>query len=143
MQSITTEIDIAASPGTVWGILTDFASYGEWNPFITAIEGSPAVGERIAAVMRLPGGKPMAFKPRLTAVEPGRLLQWLGSLGVKGLFDGRHSFRLTAVDAGIRVEHSEEFKGILPPLVLRIIGARTAQGFEAMNLALKERAEAA
>ena len=42
----------------------------------------------------------MTFKPRVTVVEPGRRLEWLGTMGIPGLFDGRHSFTLTPLADG-------------------------------------------
>ena len=39
MKELHSEIEIDASAERVWGILTDFASYPEWNPFIRRISG--------------------------------------------------------------------------------------------------------
>ena len=36
---LQTEIEIDAAPDRVWMILTDFASYPEWNPFIRFVRG--------------------------------------------------------------------------------------------------------
>jgi hypothetical protein len=41
----------------------------------------------------------------------------------------------------VRFVQEERFTGLLAPLVLRFIEGSTRQGFEAMNLALKARAE--
>jgi hypothetical protein len=38
--------------------------------------------------------------------------------------------------------HSEEFTGILAPVVTRFLDKKTRLGFEAMNLALRNRVEA-
>lgn len=42
-----TEIEVDAAPATAWAVLTDLASYPDWNPFITSSEGPLAVGERL------------------------------------------------------------------------------------------------
>ena len=34
-KQLRTHIDIHASPERVWQVLTDFAAYPDWNPFIT------------------------------------------------------------------------------------------------------------
>jgi len=39
MREVRTEIEIAASASSVWQVLTDFARYSEWNPFISCISG--------------------------------------------------------------------------------------------------------
>jgi hypothetical protein len=137
METIATEILVAAPPSRVWQILVDFASHEAWDPFLASIEGTPAVGERLRVRFR----QGMTFRPRVTACEAERRLEWLGSLGVRGLFDGRHRFELEAVEGGTRLRHGEQFTGILVPLLRRML-ADTARGFDAFNHAIKERAEA-
>ena len=41
--------DIAASPETVWSILTDLEAYADWNPFITQASGEVTVGTRLVS----------------------------------------------------------------------------------------------
>ena len=36
---IATDVVIDASPQAVWAVLSDFASYQSWNPFVLQIEG--------------------------------------------------------------------------------------------------------
>jgi len=141
VREIVTEIAIAAPPEKVWEILMDFPSYGDWNPFVTAIEGEARVGEQLAASLRLPGGKNRGFKPTVTAVEPERLFQWFGKVGFDVLFGGRHSFRLSPTEHGTRFEHSERFTGVLASMMFRLMGRRTEAGFRAMNDAIKARTE--
>ncbi len=38
------------------------------------------------------GDKAIVFKPKVVEVVPNRSFGWLGSLWVKGLFDGHHYF---------------------------------------------------
>jgi hypothetical protein len=144
VKRIQTQIDIAAPPEQVWQHLTDFESYPDWNPFVRSLEGSPAPGARLRVEMLLPGkDKSSAFKPSVTAAEPNRTFEWLGSIGIKGLFDGRHRFDLSPTDGGTRLEHSETFTGILVRPILALIGGKTEEGFNAMNQALQERVERA
>jgi hypothetical protein len=138
------DIAIDATPQRVWDILTDFAAYPEWNPFVRRIAGEPVTGSRIEAHLQPPGSRGMTMRPTILTVEPLRELRWLGRLGVPGLFDGEHRFRIEA-DTGtvdrVRFVQEERFTGILAPLILRFIGRSTEQGFAAMNRALKSRAE--
>ena len=78
------EIDIDASPETVWEILTDLDRYADWNPFVVSSEGQVAVGERLTNRMHPPGGKAMTFSPTVTVSEPNHVFEWLGHLGVRG-----------------------------------------------------------
>ena len=143
MARIETEIEIEATPERVWEVLTDFAQYGDWNPFMTEIEARLDVGARARVRLQPPGGRGMTFKPRITAVGPGQGFEWLGHLLVRGLFDGRHRFEIQRVSEDrARFVQSESFGGVLAPLILRLIGKNTERGFESMNAALKARAEA-
>jgi len=141
MRQITTTTDIEATPDRIWKVLMDFDAYPEWNPFVVGIEGTPAEGERLTVHLAPPGKKPARFRPTVMEVSEGRAFEWLGSVWFKGVFDGRHRFEITPTETGARFDHSERFSGILRPIVLRLIGEQTTAGFEAMNAALKERAE--
>lgn len=140
-RRIDTEILIQAPPQRVWSVLTDFAAYSQWNPFIVSITGRAEWGERLAVHIQA-GGKQHLFKPVvLQATAPTRL-RWLGRLGVPGLFDGEHGFELIPEGAGTRLIQTESFQGFLVPLLWRKVEPTTRAGFEAMNQALKARAEA-
>jgi hypothetical protein len=63
--------------------------------------------------------------------------------GVPGVFDARDSFRLDAREGvRTRLTEAEEFSGFLLPLMGTVLD-RTRAGFEAMNEALRVRAESA
>jgi hypothetical protein len=143
MKELHTEIEIEASPERVWGLLTDFASYPQWNPFIRRISGQPAPGERLEVRIEPPGGRGMTFKPKVLNAEPNRELRWLGHLLVPGLFDGEHSLAIQPLgDDRVSFVQREEFRGLLVPLFAPSLDDNTQRGFEEMNRALKERAEA-
>ena len=142
MRTITTEIAISATPERVWEVLMDFDTYPEWNPFVTVIAGDPWPGGRLDVSISPPGGKPMRFRPTVTASEPERFFQWLGRLGVPGVFDGRHSFRLDPTEHGTRFEHREDFTGLLSFLRSGSRRDQTEAGFRAMNEAFRDRCEA-
>jgi hypothetical protein len=142
VRQIETEIDISAAPERVWAVLTDFAKYPSWNPFIREIEGTVAAGERLRVRIYPPEGSPMSFRPTIQHLSPGKELRWLGHLFVPGLFDGEHSFKLDTVGgAGVRFGHGEVFRGLLVPLFPESMYARTRRGFDEMNQALKREAE--
>ena len=144
MKQLHTEIEIEAPAERVWELLTDFASYPEWNPFIRSISGQPTPGERLEVRLELPGGRGMTFKPKVLNAEPNRKLRWMGHLLVPGLFDGEHSFTIQPLEENrVRFVQREAFKGLLVPLFSRSLDTNTHRGFEEMNRALKERTEAA
>lgn len=139
-----TEIEIAAPAEQVWNVLADFPAYPDWNPFIPRISGPLTTGERLDVRLQPPGGPGMTLRPTVLEAAPGRALRWLGRLGIPGVFDGEHRFFIEPLgDGRVRFIQSERFSGVLAPLLLRLVGEKTRQGFEAMNQALKARAEAA
>jgi len=141
-KQIRAEIEIEATPERVWEILTDFADYPQWNPFLVEASGVAAPGERLTVRMRPVGGRPMTFRPTVREADPPRRLRWLGRLVLPGLFDGEHSFTVEPLGAGrVRLVQQEEFRGILVPLLARSVDRGTLAAFELMNQALKLRAE--
>ena len=141
MPKIQTSAEIDAPPERVWEILTDFRSYPEWNPFILEGSGDLEEGGKHDLRMRPPGGREMTFRPTVLKVETGRELRWRGRLLVPGIFDGEHCFRLTPAGPGTRLEQGESFTGLLPRFMSVTLG-QTERGFNELNQALKERAEA-
>jgi hypothetical protein len=82
----------------------------------------------------------MTFRPTVLAAQPGELLRWLGRLIVPGIFDGTHQFTLEDLGGRTRLTQSETFRGLLVPFSGSTM-TRTEAGFDALNLALKDRAE--
>ena len=140
---LRTDIDIDAPPARVWDVLTDFAAYPAWNPFIRRVGGILAPRCRLLVRIEPPGGRAMTFRPVVLRVEPERELAWRGRTFIPRLFDGTHVFRLEPRGAGVRFTHAETFHGLLVPLLRRSLETMTRQGFESMNRALKARAESA
>lgn len=141
MKELRTEIEINASPERVWQILTDTEKFPQWNPFIHSLNGNLVKGGTIEVFLGESGTKGMTFRPTVLKVTPNRTLRWLGRLFIGGIFDGEHIFEIEPLDENrVRFIQREEFNGILVPF---FNFDSTQRGFEAMNRALKERAEIA
>lgn len=140
---IPTQIHIHASTERVWSLLTDFGHYPQWNPFVREISGDLHEGGVLSVTVQPVGGSSMRFRPRLLTVQPQRALVWRGRLLMPGVFDGEHSFLLEPDAEGVTLVHQERFSGCLVPLLRRSLEQGTRQGFEAMNEALRQRAESA
>ncbi|MFC5746056.1 SRPBCC family protein [Actinomadura rugatobispora] len=139
-REIRTEIEIDAAPGPVWRVLTDLRAYPDWNPFIISAEGEVREGGRLTNKLTQKGGGTLTFSPTILVAAPDRELRWLGRLIVPGVLDGEHYFRLEALDGGrTRLVHGERFTGALVPFAGGPLDV--ADGFRAMNAALKSRAE--
>lgn len=84
----------------------------------------------------------MTFRPTVVALEAEHRLAWLGKLGIRGLFDGEHSFTLEPIDDGhsTRFVHAENFSGVLVRIAGRML-QKTAKRFEQFNDEIRQRAE--
>jgi hypothetical protein len=142
MKELHSEIDIQASDERVWQLLTDFASFPQWNPFILRASGEPKTGTRLEVTIQPSGARGMTFRPTVLKAESKRELRWLGHLLIPGLFDGEHSLTIQPLEANrVRFVQHEIFTGILVPLFAHSLDTDTRRGFEEMNQALKMRAE--
>jgi hypothetical protein len=135
-----TSIDIAATRDQVWAVLTDFANYGQWNPFMVSAVGAAVAGTRMTNTISDASGSKMTFRPTITKAEPGRELRWMGRLGMPGVFDGEHWFTIEPLSTGgSRLRQGENFSGLLVPLLTGKLRRGTLPQFHAMNAALANR----
>ncbi len=140
-MELRTEIEIVAAPDRVWEVLTDFSAYHEWNPFMTAVEGTLAVGSKLRVTLSSPESDPVELTPSLVVCDAPRELRWLSKRWVPGLFDGEHFFRCVEAEVGrTRFVHGEDIRGLLLKFSAERI-KKLARGFVYMNEALKRRVE--
>jgi len=137
-KHIYTEIDIPAKPRIVWRILTDIEKYPEWNPYHVRVEGKLETGQKLYVEIHKPNGEKVEIEPHVMRVIPQKELTWGG--GIKGIFFGEHVFLLKETPRGItKLVQKEDFIGIGVPFAsLEAI----EEGYNNMNIALKQRAEA-
>jgi hypothetical protein len=141
VRTLDTEIEIDAPAEEVWAILTALDAYPSWNPFIRSASGEVREGALLAVTVQPPGRSEFSFEPKVLVVSPNRELRWRGKLWIDGLFDGEHAFAIEPLDGDrVRLRHWESFSGVLVPLLGGML-RDTEAGFQAMNAALKERAE--
>jgi hypothetical protein len=144
MQQTLTHIDIAAPASLVWAILADFGRYGRWNPLIRGVLGRVAAGARIEVRLTSGKGEEVSFHSTIVHAREPRELHWREQWTVPGLFASEHRFRIEPLpEGGVRFHHGEKVSGILVPLLLQRRRLRGKYAFDAMNIALKQRAERA
>ena len=143
MKELTSMIEIDVAPSTVWGVLTDFASYGEWNPVEISMKGQAVEGTVLQHTSQLPGGgKPMTFRPTIITAKSNEELAWKGKIVVPRMFDIVHQFRLERLPkGGTRLHQSEQFRGLLIPFFGATL-RKTRAAFDLANAAIKSRSEA-
>jgi hypothetical protein len=139
MKSFESSAGIKATPDRVWSLLTDGASYPDWDSGVVRIEGTIAPGERIKVVSEV--NPKRAFPVKVTKFEPGREMEWTGGMPL-GLFKGVRTFTLTPEDGGTRVHVREEYTGPMLPIIWRTI-PDMQPSFDQFTAGLRARAEQA
>lgn len=142
MYEVVTRITIDAPPEAAWAVLTDFASFPDWNDFIQQIKGEAREGAWLEVRIRMQGASPMTFRPKVRAVRPAQEFRWRGHLIVPGLFDGEHFFLLEPRGTGSELTHGERFSGVVAGLLKSRMVPRLEASFAAFNRAFKARVEA-
>jgi hypothetical protein len=138
---LQTEIQIQAAPEKIWQILIDFSKYPEWNPFITQAIGKAEVGARVEITVPS-GSKELRLHCTVIKAEPRQVLCWKYHIISPLLFRGEHSFTIEPMGSNyVRFVDQEIFNGLLVSSQAKDIDTNSRHGFEAMDKALKIRAE--
>ena len=142
MKELNNEVEINASAERVWQLLTDFAKFPQWNPFIQRLSGEPTTGARLQVTLQPSGTHGTTIRPTVLKAEPNRELRWIGHWLLPGLLDAEHIFTIQPLDAGrVRFTQREIFTGFFAPFHARGRNTDTRRGFREMGKALKLRAE--
>jgi hypothetical protein len=138
MKEFSTKIAIAASPDTIWKILTDASSYPAWNPTITKVDGRIAPGERITVHAKINPGR--AFPVKVGDVVPQSRMRWTGGMPL-GLFKGERTFTLTPQGGGaVEFSMREVYTGLFAGMITKSI-PDLQPAFDEFAAALKTQAE--
>lgn len=135
-REVVTSIAIAGSPAQVWAVLVDTADYPRWNPDMRVV-GRLAAGEVIEHRVGR-GADAMVFHPVVLEAVPGVALRWFGRVWFWHVFDAEHYFTMAPQAGGTVFTQGERARGV----GLWLFDVRQlAAGFNAMDLALKQRVE--
>jgi hypothetical protein len=141
MKELHSEIEIAASAERV-GHPHRLRCLSSVEPLHPSRQRRARGGEHLEVRLESPDSRGITLRPTVLRAEPNRQLRWLGHLLVPGIFDGEHTLATEPLEENrVRFVQHEVLKGVLVPLVARSL-ANTLRGFEEMNGALKEQAEA-
>lgn len=141
MREVRSEIEIDAPPSLVWQVLTDFAAFPQWNPFVKHIEGELTAGKTLTIVLKPGPFAERTVRTKVLCVDPGQSLIWRPAPHIPGLCSVMHGFTLEALP-GERTRFVQRaiFGGLLGGLMARKAKAESC-GAEEMNRALKVAAE--
>lgn len=141
---VHTSAEINASKETVWAVLVDFKQYPNWNPSMIEVHADPQPGNRMDWKSKF-NGAVRDLNARIDRVDTARELSWTGPIsGLERIsFWGHH--RMIIDDLGgnrVRLTNTEEFGGLMTIPMRSLIKNDVSKAYEAVNAALKQRAEA-
>lgn len=141
MIAIETDVRIGAPREHVWAVLTDYAGYARWNPYLVRVEGAARAGSELRVTsVPAPGAPAMTADVDVLAVAPFTM-RWEGGMPDRSRFRGDHWWVLEADGDATRLRHFEHFTGTDAAGILEAHGARIRANFAIFNAALKAEAE--
>jgi hypothetical protein len=144
MGELNNEVEIDASAERVWQLLTDFATYPQWNPYIQGITGNLTTGNRLTVTLQPTRGRRTTVRPTVLNVEDSHELRWVDRIVLPGVRDVEHVFQIDRLGPErVRFTQREICTGVLASFHMPSSSAGTRQGFREMGRALKMRAEQA
>ena len=143
MQTITTEIEILATPEKVWSIITDIDKWHEWSPTINASQGEAAVGSTVTITMmsKEAGKDGPKYSPEILKMDEPKYLHWRAYMMAGFIFTNDKIIELEKTETGTKVTHKETFKGLMAALMKGQMEKGVPPMLNAMNEALKKKAE--
>lgn len=142
MGTVRAEIEIDAPAERIFDILTDLKSYPEWNPFTPRVESTLRVGDPVHLHVRLRGERLAHRVEYVSRNERPSHLCWGATIGAGFLLSAERCQSLIRIDERrTRFVNEDVLRGWLAPLVMATFGGPMQRGFEAVAVALKQRAE--
>lgn len=140
--TICNDIIVTATRGRLWSVLSDFALYEQWNPFLSAMRVDERDPNVIYATIVPVGKRATRSTLRITERVEQRKLSWQGSFLSPAMLRGAQSLELVEIAPGrVLLRHTEHFHGWLLPFVWPYLAVSLREGFEVMAFAVKRRCE--
>ncbi len=107
MPEVSVRREIAASPETVWSLVSDVTRMGEWSPEATGAAwktaSGPSVGAKFTGKNRI-GRRSWSTSCEITECDPGRRFTFKVTSGPLGV--ATWSYRIEPTEGGCRVEET-------------------------------------
>ena len=134
-------IGVAAPAEVIWGVITDFPRWGDWNPIYPKVEARLAIGSPVAFELHLPKRPVRYLQGKIVEWVPNTQLIWTLSL-FGGLVRTTRYFEVEQL-AGENciLSNGEIFEGLGAGLLSKPDRAVLRRAFELVNEAVKGRVE--
>lgn len=135
-------IGVQAPAEVVWEVVYDLGRWADWNPTYPRAEGEIRIGGTLSLTLALPGEAHQELRPKVLEWVPNEQLHWRLTL-LGGMISTLRYIEIEALaPESCVVSNGEFFGGLMGPSLGRRMGRTVRRGFQAMNEALKARAEA-
>ena len=108
--SVNTEVLIDAEPETVWSVLIETETYGEWNPVMVSASASHEEGQTVTYEVHIEDEKPAEITSKVETLSENRLLRQSG--GIWGILTFDHQYKLEPIEGRTKVIQREDYAGI-------------------------------
>jgi hypothetical protein len=142
MSELVTDVIIDAPASRVWKILTEGATYGDWNPAIRSVSGTIDLHETLTVTRVTAGGDEHKTHPTVAFFSSDREMRWHERTVLPGILDTEECFKLERLGPDrVRFVHWQATTGILALGHGSGADDKERQLLESMNQGLKEQAE--
>lgn len=138
-KRIETKIVINQPIDHVWQTFICTSSYPKWNTLFGIDRFPTHVGQQISVDLYNENRNvQLTMRPVIKKLEKYHL-EWEGKLYINGLFNGRHQFIFTKIDANTtQLVQAEDFNGLLVPILNYFVIQPTRFNFDKMNESFKK-----
>jgi hypothetical protein len=144
MTKTRSQVDTGEPAALVWAILSGFRTCGRWNSLIRGILGHPVSGRQVEIGIRSSSGRESRSRPTVVVIGEAREMKCRERWRLPRLFSSERRFRIEPLpQGGVHFHHDERVPGIPVTLIGLRRRMRGKPGYDAMNNALKLRAESA
>jgi hypothetical protein len=138
-RTATAETIIDAPRELVWDVLMDFDAYPDWNPLMTSVQGTAAVGQTLDIHLTPPGGPERDLHAKVFVFKPPRKLRWQSRMLVPGLRDLEYEVIVAPLGPSrAQVVQRARYEGLLVPVTDT---GSTGAGLESLAVALERRVQ--
>lgn len=71
-KTFRVETYVDSPPEAVWAVVSDAATYPNWNPVFIAVDGAFSEGATVATTVQQPGMDPVQMTSEVVSITPGR-----------------------------------------------------------------------